>query len=198
MPTCLGQPKGVISGEIHVFRLQGCEFWLSRPSAGLPGCAARHPRGQGLGGRRRGWRWGAAALEEAAQILVDRVGADDGALRGLLHIVVEAQVGQIHVRAHGLMRVIDAFAQLIGAGFDDVELGEEGTVEREFRHIDIRRDQVRVQVHLDGEGLHHAAALRADVRHAAFFLHAQVDEKGQLRLDGGKGCQDVRHVLRRD
>ena len=140
----------------------------------------------------------AATGEEAFEVVQHGVGTGDVALGSLLDVVVEAQVGQIHVRAHGLMRVIDAFAQLIGAGFDDVELGEKGTVEREFGHIDKRGDQVRVQVHLDGEGLHHAAALRADVRHAAFFLRAQVDEKGQLRLDGGKGCHDVCHVLRRD
>lgn len=96
------------------------------------------------------------------------------------------------------MRVVDAFANLIGAGADGFELGQQGGVLGQFGHIHVGWDEVRVQVHFAGEGVHHAAALGADVRHPALVRRGQVDEKGQLRLDGVKGRQDVRHVLRGD
>ena len=60
------------------------------------------PPGESAAGRRfggaelrirRGGRGIAAALEEAAQVLVDGIRAHHGAFRRLLHVVVEAQVG---------------------------------------------------------------------------------------------------------
>lgn len=177
---------------------KGLKTQLSGPAPPGGTAAGRSFGGAELGRRRGGRRGAAAALEEAAQVLVDGIRTHHGAFGRLLHVVVEAQVGQIHVRAHGLVRVVDALAQLIRAGANRFQLEDQGGVLRQFGRVDKGGDEVRMQIHFIGEGVHHAAALRADVRHAALFLRAQVDEKGQLRLDGGKGCHDVRHVLRGD
>lgn len=130
--------------------------------------------------------------------MVDRVSTHDGAFRRLLHIVIKAEVGQVHVIAHGFMRVVDAFAQFIGAGADGFQSGKQLGVFGELWHVDEGGDEIGVQTHFIIEGFDQAAALGADVRHACFFLRGEVDEKGQLGLDGGKGCHDVRHVLLRE
>ena len=163
------------------------------------GWSLLHPARDGLRIRRRGRRAAATATrEEAAEVLIDGIGTHDGAFGGLLHVVVEAEVGEVDVRANDLMRVLDAFAQLAGAGFEGVELGVEGAVDVELRHIDKGGDEIRVESHLTVEGLHHAAALRAHGWQAATLGGGEVDEEGQLGLDGGKGRHDVGHVLGAD